>query len=282
MNRLKSLFISFYLTTALLFLIINIQKYIEYPDTHIWIAGILVQAFPLLFIGKLFLIRTPRTPASFPIITMGLFGLLTLIFFNTHYDAILLKQPIIYAIYTAAGWFVYVYWYSFLPERNSPILQVGKKLPSMEFLDLEGKPVRLNDFYGRKTVYLFYRGNWCPLCTAQIKELADDYQELEKRDVRVVLISPQPEKYTQKLSRKFNIPFVFLVDKNNAMAKKYRLEHQAGTPMGLEVFGYASNTVLPTVILADASDKIVFIDQTDNYRVRPEPKDFLRIFDSIL
>ena len=36
------------------------------------------------------------------------------------------------------------------------------------------------------------------------------------------------------------------------------------------------DTVLPTVIIVDAEGRILFTDQTDNYRVRPAPEDFLK------
>jgi len=42
--------------------------------------------------------------------------------------------------------------------------------------------------------------------------------------------------------------------------------------------GYDSDTVLPTAILTDQNGVILFTDQTDNYRVRPEPDTFLRVF----
>ncbi len=43
--------------------------------------------------------------------------------------------------------------------------------------------------------------------------------------------------------------------------------------------GYDSDTVLPTVIITDEKGKIIFVDLTDNYRVRPEPETFLQIID---
>ena len=39
-----------------------------------------------------------------------------------------------------------------------------------------------------------------------------------------------------------------------------------------------SDTVMPTVIMTDASGTIIFADLTDNYRVRPEPDVFLEVF----
>jgi len=49
--------------------------------------------------------------------------------------------------------------------------------------------------------------------------------------------------------------------------------------MGLQALGYDSDTVMPTVVMTNSAGKIIFADLTDNYRVRPEPEDFLRVFD---
>jgi hypothetical protein len=35
---------------------------------------------------------------------------------------------------------------------------------------------------------------------------------------------------------------------------------------------------LPTIIMTNASGKIIFADLTDNYRIRPEPETFLEVF----
>jgi hypothetical protein len=70
----------------------------------------------------------------------------------------------------------------------------------------------------------------------------------------------------------------FLVDAANRMAEKLGIKAQAGLPAGLEALGYDSDTVMPTVVITDASGVILFADLTDNYRVRPEPDVFLEVF----
>ena len=62
------------------------------------------------------------------------------------------------------------------------------------------------------------------------------------------------------------------------MAEKLGIKAQAGLPVGLEALGYVSDTVMPTVVITDASGVILFADLTDNYRVRPEPDVFLEVF----
>jgi hypothetical protein len=45
----------------------------------------------------------------------------------------------------------------------------------------------------------------------------------------------------------------------------------------MQVLGYDSETVLPTVIITAAGGKILWSHQTDNYRVRPEPALYLKV-----
>jgi peroxiredoxin len=84
------------------------------------------------------------------------------------------------------------------------------------------------------------------------------------------LISPQSVKKNQALASRFDVPMVFLRDRNSDAARQLGILHKWGTPMGLQLLGYESDTVLPTIIMTDAQGQIVFSDQTDNYRARPE------------
>ncbi|GAB4137003.1 MAG: hypothetical protein Kow00104_20510 [Rhodothalassiaceae bacterium] len=47
--------------------------------------------------------------------------------------------------------------------------------------------------------------------------------------------------------------------------------------MGMQALGYASDTVLPTVVITGRGGTILWTHETDNYRVRPEPGTFLEI-----
>ena len=102
-------------------------------------------------------------------------------------------------------------------------------------------------------------------------------RELEASGATVALISPQPLSEHRKLVKKFDIPLLFLRDPDNKAAKQLGILAPWGTPMGMQLLGYASDTVLPTVIICDAHGTILYSDLTDNYRIRPEPTEFLQV-----
>jgi len=183
------------------------------------------------------------------------------------------------ALIPTVGWLVYDLWYSDLGSRSGGPLRVGASLPSFTLEEVDGTEVWSGDFRGCPALFVFYRGNWCPFCMAQIQELAGQYRELADRGVQVAFVSPQPHGHTRKLAERFDIPARFLVDPNNWAARDLGLDARFGLPMGMQVLGYDSETVMPTVILTDADEVILYVDLTDNYRVRPEPSDFLAVLD---
>ena len=180
----------------------------------------------------------------------------------------------------AAIIFLYVFWYSRLDRKPSASLEVGQRLPDLAFVDGAGGRVELADLGEGPLLLMFYRGNWCPFCNAQIREIAGDYRQLEERGVTVAFISPQSHEKTREIAERFDIPAHFLSDPESRAAKALGIFHGGGLPAGFEMMGYDTDTVLPTVIVTDAQRTVLWADQTDNYRVRPEPATFLAVLDA--
>ncbi len=275
MNLLKSVFISGFITWMTVLSLYAFTQLARGTEPLLsWLGLCLATFTPLVFFIKAFLFKSPRTPRH-PVeysIVSGLGLALTMGMSYRYADAA--GHIHVLAGITLVAWLVYLRWYSVFHGRDAQTLSVGSPLPDFRLESLDGHIVSSTSFMAKPHLILFYRGNWCPFCTAQIEELASAYKRLEVMGVTVVLISPQSIKKNQSLAARFDIPLVFLRDRNSTAAKQLGILHKWGTPMGLQLLGYESDTVLPTVILTDASGHIVFSDQTDNYRVRPEPGNF--------
>ena len=107
---------------------------------------------------------------------------------------------------------MYVFWYSRFGRIAVAALSVGSKLPEFELQDTDGNSFRSADLLGAPAVIMFYRGNWCPLCMAQIKEIAARYQDMEAMGIHVALVSPQPDEHSRKLAAQYDVPFNVLID----------------------------------------------------------------------
>jgi len=185
-------------------------------------------------------------------------------------------SPTAVALGSAALLLLYVFWYSRFGRFDSVHLLVGAKLPAFTLRDSNDELFDSASLAGAPSVIMFYRGNWCPLCMAQIKEIAARYHDMDAMGIKVVLISPQPDELSHKLAAQYDVPFRFLVDVDNELANELGIAVRNGVPIGLPG-GYSPDTVLPTLIVCNGNGTIVFSDQTDNYRVRPEPDIFLAI-----
>ena len=278
-NILKSLFISLFPVFAIFVFILSIMHSFQNGFSYFHIGRIIASLAVIVFFAGLFIKQRARTSSTlkgygFTII----FGLLISLFGIYHGEPFEISDTTL-GVLLIIGWIGYIKWYSVFKNRNSNILKFGNSLPSFELENTKGEKVLSDSFIGKITIFIFYRGNWCPLCMAQIKEVVEEYKELEKRNVTMVLISPQPHNYTESLANKYQVPFHFLKDVESSAAKKLGIFHNAGIPAGFQVLGFETDTVLPTVIITDTNGKIIFADLTDNYRVRPEPKVFLDIID---
>ncbi|MEJ2239971.1 MAG: redoxin domain-containing protein [Gemmatimonadales bacterium] len=153
--------------------------------------------------------------------------------------------------------------------RGGPLLELVLR-------DADGNAVPVSN--ERHALFMFVRGNWCPLCMAQVREIAAQYRELEARGVDLYVITPQPDNHTRALARRFDVPIRFCVDEGGGLARRLGIQHPGGVPFLIR--GYGVDSVLPTVLITDPQRKIIFVDMTDNYRVRPEPATFLAVLDA--
>jgi len=274
---IKSIFISVYPVLCLVGLYFAFDQY-THGYVFASIGMILVSSIMLVFLSKLFLTNVPRTSSSLKpysfIVGVGT-GILIYAFIIGRAESITA-----FGFILSLGWLAYVYWYSILGDRSNQILVKGQQLPLLHLEDEQGKSVSSESFKGKKSILMFYRGNWCPLCMAQIKEISEEYKTLEAKGIQTILISPQSHKNTLKLAEKYKVGFKFLVDKGNKVARQLNIFAKNGLPAGFQVLGYDSDTVMPTVILLDKNGTIIHSDLNSNYRVRPEPSELIKHFES--
>ncbi len=285
MNRLKSLFIAIYPLYLLIASGYSVFQLSTQGLDYIWLGALLTTLPMLLFFSRVMIFQdVPRTSNRLPLVTLvSIIGLFLALNYYLKLD--LESQHKSYTAFLTAMmgyllFIVYNYWYSSYSKRNNDHFKTGQTLEKFPIIDVEGNTLSSEIFKGSATVLVFYRGNWCPLCMAQIKEIAEKYRELSKLGARVVLISPQPESHTSKLANKFDVKMEFYTDKNNQAAKILGIEIENGLPTGMQVLGYDSDTVMPTVIITDKNGKIIYNDATKNYRIRPDPEEFIKILEN--
>ena len=282
MNRLKSIFVSVFITYVLLIAGLIIWQVLNGSSNDLWLANGLGVAMILLYFAGIFLIDVPRTSKHMIWITIPI--LLGFIWAAYIYWGIGQGPEWLFGFSggTLLTWLIYTYWATDFSDRDLHTLKLGQRMPNAELKDVDGQSVMLSSFFQSPAIFLFYRGNWCPFCMAQIKELAKEYQRIKAKGAELIFISPQNSRYIKSLAKKVKIPAHFLLDESLTAAKQLGVFSDSGTPFGMEVLGFTSDNVLPTLIVTDANGIIRFADLTDNYRMRPEPTTYLKLLEEIV
>lgn len=277
MNKLKSAFIGPYMMATMALGAFAAWRIAHEGPTLGW-SGVLFTTVPLLVtIAWIMLSRTvARTSNHLPTVgTLGVIGIAITVWSWIAGSETFL--PAVLATASFAGFVLYSYWYSHLDRSRPSNIKIGSRLPSFTVKDLDGTVLQSEKITERPTIILFYRGNWCPLCMAQIKELSARTRDFAAIDTRIALISPQPLAHTASLAKQHDPGLDFYVDEGNAAARSLGIADPDGLPMGMQALGYASETVLPTLIITDWKGHVAWTHETDNYRVRPDPDTYLEV-----
>ncbi len=247
-----------------------------------WLA-VLLSSLPLMvFLMQVMVFQsTPRTHEFLPthtlIVSLGLVMILIISLFPSLNSTLQINTiALVLTEISVVIYIAYIVWYSSLQRGINLHLKVGSSLPPFTVYE-NGERLSSKSFLGNPLVIIFYRGNWCPFCVAQIKELVKDYQELALQGVGFLLVSPQPDGNTEAMAKRFNVPFKFVSDPDNNTARQLGLNHDNGLPAGMNVLGYNSDTVYPTVIVTNSKGIIIYLNETDSFRDRPDPLEYLEL-----
>lgn len=263
-----------------------------YSATQVWLtdgsvawlgAFLACGALPVFLFGFVISGGAPRTAPRLPVLqVVAILGTALAIYggigeYDSQYESGLLAPAAAVLGLLVLEWYVFVF--SRYGRKKSGAIVVGVALPELTFETLDGMLVKSPDFVGSNTLLVFFRGNWCPLCMAQLRELRRCADRLAAACVQVKLVSNQSVERSRELARKLELPdrFQILYDRELAAAKALSIEDMGGTPGGMQ--GYPADTVMATVIALDVEGRVVFGDETDNYRVRPHPDTFIPVFE---
>lgn len=260
---LKRFFILPYLTGLFLLSVYSLYQMFNHAQHLAWLGSSLALLPLLIYMANLALRKRGRGQGRLPIhLVIALLGLAVTLVSG-------LGSAIACALYGTIGLVLYDYWYTPV-KRDRSLLTEGAILPEFTVLNHDGQEESSHTWLGQPNLIMFIRGNWCPLCVAQVGEIAAQYQAIHAKGVIVRVISAQPEKQTRQLANKFDVPMQFYSDPEASAAATLNSKHVNGVPAGM--LGYQADTVLPTVLITKADGVICYADLTDNYRDRPEPQ----------
>lgn len=100
--------------------------------------------------------------------------------------------------------------------------KIDGRAPEFELADQDGSPFRMSRAAKESPLLLvFYPGDFTPVCTRQLCEYRDDWNELGAGKAKIIGISPDAPQKHQEFIRKYGFQFPLLSDPNREVFGQY-------------------------------------------------------------
>ncbi|QQK65987.1 AhpC/TSA family protein [Cobetia sp. cqz5-12] len=173
-------------------------------------------------------------------------------------------------------------------QQGANALSVGEKAPGFALPDAAGQSVSLEELLeSGPVVVTFYRGDWCPYCSLQLRALNERLDDIRAHGAQLVAISPQVPDDSLSATEIDEMQFHVLSDQDAEVASRYGvawkvpdylMEHmRVDRELDLDAINNGDGSVLPIpatfVIAQDRTVSWRYVDV--DYRIRSEPEDIV-------
>ncbi|TVR31669.1 MAG: AhpC/TSA family protein [Balneolaceae bacterium] len=174
----------------------------------------------------------------------------------------------------------------------SPLL-IGSTIPDISLLNPQEEAVNLNEISSQQTLYVFYRGGWCPFCSGELSDLSEIENELQSKGIEIVAISPDTPEYLKHSLEDTEPGYTLLSDSGMEAAKAFgvafRVDQETVQSLkegGMDIeerSGQGHHMLpVPSVFLTNSEGKIVFQYVNPDYRQRVDKSVIMAAVNSIL
>ncbi len=148
-----------------------------------------------------------------------------------------------------------------------PRFKPGDKAPDFTLKDLEGKDFRLHaNLNGKKTLLLFFRAEWCPICNVQVHSLQEKLADFEKDNAQIIAVSTDNAENSLKLVEKHGLGFPVLVGLTRDIIEAYDL-----------YYNESKECAEPAHFILKTDGTIAYVSSQSGPAGRPSTDDLLRI-----
>lgn len=166
-------------------------------------------------------------------------------------------------------------------------LSVGERAPDFVLCDAFGQPIRLYSLLRHGPIVLsFYRGHWCPYCSAELRALEQVLLRVERAGARLLAVSPQLPGNGLTTAERNALSFSLLSDPGLKAAKRYGLVYtlnaklrKAYQAMGIDLPTINGDRLwrlpLPATYIIGHDRHIRYAFVNADYTQRAEPSDFI-------
>jgi peroxiredoxin len=178
--------------------------------------------------------------------------------------------------------------FAFISNDAPTGLNIGEIAPDFSAKNQHNKDVNLKELLkSGNVVLLFYRGEWCPFCNKQLKELEDSMSFISAKGANIVAITPEKQENISKTIEKTKATFNIVSDENLQIMKAYKVAFELDEKTTEKYKGYGvnlserngsngNNLPVPALYVINKEGKITYRYFDTNYKNRTSVKEILK------
>lgn len=99
---------------------------------------------------------------------------------------------------------------------------IGKSAPDFTLPTLDGKSLNLTKYRDGKQAIIFFWATWCPHCRAELKKLNENIAQIEKQDIKLILVDIGEDKgEVSRYIQQYDIQATIVLDQESSLADPY-------------------------------------------------------------
>ena len=166
-------------------------------------------------------------------------------------------------------------------------LNVNDNAPDFNAMDQKNENIHLAKLLKKgKVVLVFYRGQWCPYCNKELKQLEDSIGLIQAKGATVLAITPELPENILKTIDKTKASYPILYDKKLSIMNAYKVAFKVDDKTVEKYKGYGidflkvngdngANLPVPAVYVVNKKGKIIYRFFDIDYKKRSSVKDIL-------
>ncbi len=174
----------------------------------------------------------------------------------------------------------------------SPLL-IGSDIPDISLPSPLNESVKLTETMENGALIVFYRGGWCPFCSAELADLAKIDVQLHSKGVEIVAISPDSPEFLQQSIADEDLGYTLLSDSKMEAARAFGVAFrvdietvQSLKKNGMDIEERSGEThhllPVPSLFLVNPEGKIVFQYVNPDYRQRVDKSIIMAAVNSMI
>jgi glutaredoxin-dependent peroxiredoxin len=160
-------------------------------------------------------------------------------------------------------------------------IKVGDKAPDFTLLDVDTKPISLNEFLGQKVVLSFVVGAFTTTCTKESCEFRDSMARLVDLKAQVLGIDITAPISSKRFADRNRLPFPVLSDSKREVLQRYGLDFKPCNDTECCWGSGCYPIARRSIIIIDENGFVRYVWVSNNSNIEPSYEELQKILDQI-